>query len=629
MDKLLDSINSPEDLKKIPQNSLPQLAQEIRETIIQSVSKTGGHLASSLGVVELTIALHYVFNSPRDKIIWDVGHQCYAHKLLTGRRKNFSTLRQYDGISGFPCKNENENDAFDAGHAGTSISAAIGFAIARDLNNLNNKVVAVIGDGSMTSGMAFEALNHAGHLKKDLIVILNDNEMFISPKVGALASYLTRMFSSPLYTRFREGFDNFLESIPKVGNKVHNIAKRFDENMRALFTPGLIFEEMGFDYVGPTNGHNFNDLVKTIQNITLMKGPILFHVLTKKGKGYVPAEKFPTMFHGVNNFDVETGKTIKIPGQNPSYTEVFGKTIIELAKENKKIVAITAAMPDGTGLQNFAVAFPDRFFDVGIAEQHAVTMAAGMCSNGLKPVVAIYSTFLQRAFDQILHDVCIQNLPVVFAIDRGGIVGQDGKTHQGIFDISYLRLIPNLVIMSPHDENELRHMLKTAIEYNKHPVCIRYPRAEGLGVKMDEKLNVLPIGKSEVLKEGKDIVLFGFGYTVNLVFETAKILDEKYNIHATVINARFVKPLDSELITKLANEIPNFITVEENVLSGGFGSAILELLEEESISNVKVTCMALPDKFIEHGDPKILREKYKMNIEAIIFKVVSLVKKKF
>ncbi len=625
MTKLLDLINKPDDLKKIPQTQLSDLAQEIRETIINTVSQTGGHLASSLGVVELTIALHYILNCPSDKIIWDVGHQCYAHKLLTGRKNKFMTLRQFEGISGFPCKSESECDPFGTGHSGTSISVALGMAIARDLNHRNNKIVAVIGDGSMTSGMAFEALNHAGHLKKDLIVILNDNEMFISPKVGALASYLTRIFSSPTYTRFREEFDNFLESIPKVGTKVHNIAKRFDENMRSLFAPGMIFEEMGFDYVGPTNGHNFNDLIKTIQNIALMKGPVLLHVITKKGKGYEPAEKFPVAFHGVDKFEILTGKALKITSDRPSYTKIFGDTMIELGKEYKNLVTITAAMPDGTGLANFSEVFPDRFFDVGIAEQHAVTLAAGMCNDGLKPVVAIYSTFLQRAFDQIIHDTCIQNLPVVFAIDRSGIVGQDGKTHQGIFDISYLRLIPNIIIMSPRDENELRHMLKTAIEYREHPIAIRYPRAEGLGIELDKELKILPIGKSEILVEGKDIVIFGFGFTVHLALIAAGILKEKHNICATVVNSRFAKPLDSDLIKKFAQEIPRFVTVEENTLIGGFGSAILEFLEQENLlSKVKVSRIGLPDKFIEHGHPKILRDKYNIKSDAIVSKVLEV-----
>ncbi|MBI4651065.1 1-deoxy-D-xylulose-5-phosphate synthase [Candidatus Desantisbacteria bacterium] len=624
MGKLLDLINDPGDLKKINQSLLPQLAQEIRETIIETVSKTGGHLASSLGVVELTIALHYVLDTPQDKIIWDVGHQCYAHKLLTGRKDRFSTLRQHEGISGFPSTSESIYDVFDTGHSGTSISAALGMACARDLKKLNYKVAAVIGDGSMTSGIAFEALNNAGHLKKDLIVILNDNEMFISPKVGALASYLTRIFSNPAYTKFREEFDGFLKSIPKVGNKVHNIAKRFDENMRAIFAPGMIFEEMGFDYIGPTYGHDLNNLIKILQNITYMKGPVLFHIITKKGKGYAPAENFPVSYHGVDKFDIATGKVIKIAGERPSYTKIFSSTITQLGKKYNNLVAITAAMPDGTGLQDFANTYPDRFFDVGIAEQHAVTMAAGMCKQGLKPVVAIYSTFLQRAFDQIIHDVCIQNLPVIFAIDRSGIVGQDGKTHQGIFDISYLRLIPNLVIMSPKDENELRHMLKTAIEYNEHPVCIRYPRAEVLGVNMDEELKILPIGKSEVLKEGKDMAIFGFGFTVRIAEETATVLKEKHNISATVINTRFVKPLDTDLLKKLARDIPCFITIEENVLSGGFGSAIIEFLEQENmLSQVKIIRIGLPDKFIEHGHPEILRDKYNININSIVSRIIK------
>ncbi|MBI5417346.1 1-deoxy-D-xylulose-5-phosphate synthase, partial [Candidatus Poribacteria bacterium] len=589
MSMLLDSINKPKDLKNISQNELILLAEEIRKLIIETVSKTGGHLASSLGVVELTLALHYVLDCPNDKIIWDVGHQCYTHKIITGRRDKFSTLRQYEGISGFPSSGESIYDAFDTGHSGTSISAALGMAVARDIQKLNNKIVAVIGDGSMTSGIAFEALNQAGHLKKDIIIILNDNEMFISPKVGALASYLTRILSSPSYTRFREEFDGFLKSIPKIGNKVHNIAKRFDENMRTLLAPGMIFEELGFDYIGPTDGHNLPNLIRTNQNVVAMKGPILLHIITKKGKGYLPAEISPEAFHGVGNFDVNTGKVVKIKSPIPSYTEVFGNTIIELGYEHKNLVAITAAMPEGTGLNKFSSVFPDRFFDVGIAEQHAVTLAAGMCKSGIKPLVAIYSTFLQRAFDQIVHDVCIQNLPVIFAVDRGGIVGEDGKTHQGIFDISYLRFIPNIVIMLPKDENELQHMLKTAVEYNEHPVCIRYPRGGGLGVDLDKKLKPIPVGKGEVLKKGKDVVIFGLGFTVHLAEEAAKVLEEKYNIYSTVVNARFVKPLDAQLIKELAQNINYFVTIEENVLAGGFGSAVMEFLEQEDLCQIKVS----------------------------------------
>ncbi len=622
MIKLLKQIKNPEDLRKMRPSDLPLLAREIREEIINTVAKVGGHLASSLGVVELTLALHYVFDTPRDRIIWDVGHQTYAHKLITGRQERFSTLRQYGGISGFPRREESPYDAFGTGHSGTSISAALGMAQARCLRGEDYKVIAVIGDGSLTTGLAFEGLNQAGAMDKDLVVVLNDNELSISPNVGALSSYLNRLMTGHLATRFREELKGFLKILPGIGDSALKWARYAEESLKGFFLPGLLFEELGFKYVGPLPGHKLEGLIENFRNVKNLRGPVLVHVVTTKGKGYAPAEKDPVTFHGVGPFLPESGEIIKSEGNLLSYTQVFGNTLVRLARENPRIVAITAAMPQGTGLDAFAQEFPERFFDVGIAEQHGVTFAAGLAAEGFIPVVAIYSTFMQRAYDQILHDVCLQKLPVVLAMDRGGIVGQDGPTHHGLFDFSYLRHIPHLIVMAPKDENELQHMLKTAV-YCNQPVSLRYPRGSGWRGFLDEEINELPIGKAEVLREGKDLIILAIGSTVRAALAAADKLLEQ-GVKCTVVNARFVKPMDEELFCSLILEIPRLITVEENVLQGGFGSAVLELLEQKGISPGKVKRLGIPDTFVEHGPPDLLRGKYGLDAEGIIKAAASL-----
>ncbi|MEW5910351.1 MAG: 1-deoxy-D-xylulose-5-phosphate synthase [Thermodesulfobacteriota bacterium] len=613
---LLEQIDSPKDLKQLPQTELPKLAEEIRKVIVEVVSKSGGHLASSLGAVELALAVHYVFDSPKDKIIWDVGHQAYAHKLLTGRRSRFSTLRQHQGISGFTRISESPFDAFSTGHSSTSVSAGLGMACAKELKAEDSKVVAIIGDGSMTAGLAYEGLNQAGDLQKDIIVILNDNDMSISRNVGALSSFLSRTFSRKKVQEVRKEIGEFLKSLPKVGDDIYQFAKRSEDSIKTLITPGMLFQAFNFSYFGPINGHRLNHLINILKNIKHLSEPVLLHVITKKGKGYPPAEENPIHFHGVGCFEVDTGNCIDHPNSIPTYTHLFGKTITELAATNPRIVAVTAAMPEGTGLSEFSAAYPERFFDVGIAEQHGVTFAAGLATEGFKPVVAIYSTFLQRAYDQILHDICLEALPVVFAIDRGGIVGEDGSTHHGLFDLSYLRSLPNMVVMAPKDENELCRMLATSIEYNG-PIAFRYPRGTGVGVKIDPLHPAIPIGKGEVLKEGKDLLILAVGRAVQDALQAWDEL-EKEKIHATVVNARFIKPLDKELIHSLAGKIGKIITVEENVLAGGFGSAVLESLSDAKISGVRVDRIGIPDTFVEHGSQQVLRARYGIDAQAII-----------
>jgi len=622
MSHILDLITNPNDLKLLTKDQLNDLRYELRDKIITTVSKTGGHIAPSLGVVDLTIALNYVFELPKDKLIWDVGHQCYAHKLLTGRAKNFHKLRQYKGISGFPKREESIYDSFNTGHSSTSISAALGIAKARDLKKDNYNVIAVIGDGALTGGMSFEALNQAGHLKTDMIVILNDNKMSISPNVGALSSYLRKMVTDPRYLDRRKTAKGFLKEIPLVGKKAPILASNLEETLRALSTtPGLLFKELGFNYFGPVDGHNLKELIIALRNIKKIKGPRLLHVITKKGHGYEHAENNTTKFHGITQFDISSGEKIKC-ANNISYTESFSNNLIELARKDQRIVAITAAMATGTGLDEFQQFFPNRFFDVGIAEQHAVTFAAGLAVQGFKPVVAIYSTFLQRAYDQIVHDVCLQNLPVVFAIDRAGIVGHDGPTHHGNFDISYLRHIPNLTIMAPKDENELGHMLKTAVELSS-PVAIRYPRGCGLGVKITPPKKI-KIGKAEQLTKGNDLTIIALGTMVDEAIQAEKQLKNK-NINTTIINARFIKPLDEKLIISLAKKTKNIITIEENALQGGFGSAVNELLNKHKIkANIKN--IGLPDKFIEQGPIHILKEKYGLTKNNIIKQTLKLIK---
>ena len=620
LQSLLSTIQSPEDLKKVPKEKLPEVAKEIRETIVQSVAHTGGHLASSLGVVELTIALHYVYSSPHDRMVWDVGHQAYAHKILTGRRDVFPTLRTYGGISGFPRIAESPCDAFGTGHSGTSISAALGLAVARDLKKESHKVVAVIGDGSLTSGLSLEGLNQAGHQKRDLIVILNDNEWSISQNVGALSGYLNRMMTGKFYTSFRKRVETLLKSMPH-GKMLARIAKKGEELTKGFIVPGLLFEELGFTYVGPISGHNIDDLVKTFLNLENLEGPVLVHVVTSKGKGYPPAEANPERFHGVGPFNPVTGNSAGT-GALPTYTEVFESAILGIGRENPDVVAITAAMCGGTGLIKFREAFPDRFFDVGIAEAHAVTFAAGLAREGKIPVVAVYSTFLQRAYDQIVHDVCLQNLPVVFAVDRSGIVGADGATHQGLFDLTYLRHIPNMSLMAPRDEAELVRMLRTAVSAGR-PAAIRYPRGVVPGVDIPADPKLVPWGKGELLVVGKDILIIAVGSAVATSLYAAGEL-KKRGISAAVVDARFVKPMDASLIVPLVQRIGRVLTVEENVLAGGFGSAVLEMLEEHDVVPQAFRRIGVPDTFVEHGSQAELREAYGLTDDAMIAEAVRL-----
>ncbi|TES88203.1 MAG: 1-deoxy-D-xylulose-5-phosphate synthase [Desulfobacteraceae bacterium] len=618
----LENINSPADLKGLSRSELPILAAEIRKVIIDVVSKNGGHLAPSLGTVELAIAIHFVFNAPADKIIWDVGHQSYAHKLLTGRRERFHTLRQFEGICGFTRMSESPYDAFSTGHSSTSISAGLGIACAKRLKNDKSKVVAVIGDGSMTAGLAYEGLNQAGDTNKNIIVILNDNDMSIARNVGALSSFLSRTFSAKYLQDFKKELGDFLKSLPKIGDDIYQFAKRSKESFKTFITPGMLFEAFNFEYFGPINGHNMNHLIDILNNIKCLNEPVLLHVTTKKGKGYPPAEKNPVYFHGVECFNADTGESINKEHSIPTYTQVFGETLLKMAKSDDRIIAVTAAMPEGTGLAKFAEAYPDRFFDVGIAEQHAVTFAAGLATEGFKPVVAIYSTFLQRAYDQILHDVCIEALPVVFAVDRGGIVGEDGATHNGAFDFSYLRSLPNMVVMAPKDENELCRMLTTSLAHNG-PIAVRYPRGTGEGVKMENQDLPIPIGKGEVLKKGDDVLILAIGRSVIEALTAHSTLTEQ-GISATVVNCRFVKPLDADLIGALAKEIPRIVTVEENVRQGGFGSAVLECLSDKGITGFLLECIGIPDTFVEHGPQKVLRSKYGIDALAIVRAVKRL-----
>ena len=615
----LQQIKSPDDIRQLKIPELKVLAQEIREELIQVVSENGGHLAPNLGVVELTLALHMVFHTPEDKIIWDVGHQSYVHKLLTGRYEQFHTVRTLNGLSGFPKRSESVHDAFGAGHSSTSISAAVGFAKARDLRGDNNNVVAVIGDGAMTGGMAFEALENAGQMGSNLIVILNDNEMSIDPNVGAMAEYLSRARSNPAYTKSKEDVEELLKKIPGIGDKMFKAADRLKDSLKYLLVPGVLFEEFGFKYYGPVNGHDLSALMAVLENVKGMDRPVLIHVETKKGKGYAPAEKNPDLFHGVSPFHIQTGE-LKKKAVLPSYTSVFGKTLAQLGAQDNRIVGITAAMGKGTGINIFQEQFPDRTIDVGIAEEHAVTMAAAMALDGYKPVVAIYSTFLQRAYDQVMHDVALQNAPVVFCLDRAGLVGDDGPTHHGIFDISYLRHIPNMVCMAPKDENELRHMLYSALSYDC-PVAVRYPRGEGLGVPMDEALQILPLGKAEVLQEGSRITLLALGSMVHIAQEAAARISEEAGITPTVINARFAKPLDAETILRYAAQDTLLVTLEEHAVTGGFGSAVLELFNQHGMDTRNVMTIGIADSFVQHGNTARLKEMQGLDTDSIVAKI--------
>jgi len=613
---VLDSVNDPADLRSLSVAELQKLAGEIRDLIISTVAATGGHLASSLGAVELTLALHYVFNTPRDRLIWDVGHQSYAHKIVTGRKEKFATLRQQGGLSGFPKRTESPYDTFNAGHSGTSIAAAAAFAEAQCLKGEHNKIIAVIGDGSLTTGMAFEGLNWSGDRKKNLIIVLNDNEMSISPNVGALSSYLNRIMTGDRVTRFKSELKNFFKSIPGIGEQILKFSQQIEESVKTFVVPGALFEELGFTYVGPLEGHRLDYLLKNFENVKKLEGPVLVHVITQKGRGYKFAEENSPTYHGIAPFDVETGQTLPSVNPAPSYTEIFGRTMTELAAADSRIVAVTAAMCEGTGLEKFRKAHPGRFYDVGIAEQLAVTFAAGLATEGLTPVVAIYSTFLQRAYDQILHDVCLQNLPVVFAVDRAGIVGEDGATHQGLFDLSYLRNLPRLVMMAPKDENELRHMLKTAVGCGS-PVSIRYPRGKGVGVPLDSEITTLPLGRGEVLHEGTDLAMMAVGSTVYPALQAARKLAAE-GIGVKVINARFIKPLDAELLLGTAASVKKILTIEENVLDGGFGSAVLELFAQNDVTGITVRRLGVRDEFVEHAKQSELRAQLGVDMQIAL-----------
>jgi len=593
MYELLRTINQPSELRALERKQLPELAAELREYLIDTVSKTGGHLSSNLGTVELTVALHYVFDTPNDRLVWDVGHQTYSHKILTGRREQMATLRQYHGLAGFPRREESEYDTFGTAHSSTSISAALGMAVAARARDDNRRIVAIIGDGAMTAGMAFEALNNAGTMDANLLVILNDNDMSISENVGALNNYLARLLSGRMYSAARRASEKVLGKVPPV----LELARRAEEHMKGMVMPGTLFEEFGFNYIGPVDGHDIDVLVATLTNLSKLDGPQFLHVVTRKGKGYEPAEEDAILYHGVGKFDPPDGIVPK-PGGKPAYTKIFGNWLCDMAARDDDLIAITPAMREGSGMVRFSQEYPDRYFDVGIAEQHALTFAAGLACEGMKPVVAIYSTFLQRAYDQLIHDICIQNLDVTFAIDRAGLVGADGPTHHGSFDLSYLRCLPNMVVMTPGDENECRQMLYTAYQM-KGPVAVRYPRGAGPGVAVEEEMSELPVGKGELRRQGKRVAILAFGGLLAAALQAGEDLD------ATVANMRFVKPLDEDLLRSLAESHEFLVTVEENVVKGGAGSAVLEALQRMRLDS-KVLQLGLPDRFVEHGDPASL-----------------------
>ena len=620
MSKLLDSVDSPQDLKNIPVEKLPELAKEIRDMLLDTISKTGGHLSSNLGVVELTLAMHYVFNSPIDKFVWDVGHQSYVHKLLTGRKSRFDTLRQYGGLCGFTRREESQHDHWNCGHGGTSISAALAFAKARDLKKEKNDVIAVIGDGSLTAGMAFEGLNHTGHIQSNMIVVLNDNEWSISANVGGMSAHLSKIMTGQVMLKIKQEIGQLLLAVPGIGKEITRYAHKIDEAIKGVFIPGRLFEDLGFRYVGPIDGHDVEALIDSFTTVKNLKGPTLMHVITRKGKGYEQAEEKADVWHGAKPFNVSTGEFHKKKA-NPAYTNVFASALIELAKEDEKVVGITAAMPDGTGISKFGKEFPARTFDVGMAEQHGVSFAGALAIEGFRPVAAIYSTFLQRAYDQVVHDICLMNLDVTFALDRAGIVGEDGATHQGLYDIAFLRTLPNMVVMAPKDENELRHMLKTAI-YHKGPAALRYPRGSGLGVPLDEEMKELEIGKGEVIKDGSDIAILAYGHTVDGAMMVSNMF-EKEGVSVAVINARFAKPVDKDLIVEYAKSTRCLITIEEHSLKGGFGSAVLEALQEEQVCSVPVKCIGLGDIVLEHGAPGKQRKDLKLDPEGMFETIMT------
>jgi 1-deoxy-D-xylulose-5-phosphate synthase len=620
MSKFLSRVDNPEDLKKLSVEELPLLAREIRDMLLETISETGGHLSSNLGVVELTLALHYVFNSPKDKFIWDVGHQSYVHKLLTGRKARFKTLRQHEGLCGFTKREESEHDHWNCGHGGTSISAALGFAKARDLKKGDNDVIAVIGDGSLTAGMAFEGLNHTGHIQNDMIVVLNDNEMSISANVGGMSAHLSKIMTGQVMLKIKQEIGQLLLAVPGIGKEISRYAHKIDEAIKGVFIPGRLFEDLGFRYVGPIDGHDIKALTESFIAVKDLKGPTLMHVITRKGKGYEQAEEKADVWHGAKPFNISTGEFHKKKA-NPAYTSVFADALIQLAQEDEKIIGITAAMPDGTGISEFGKVFPDRTFDVGMAEQHGVAFAGSLSIEGFRPVVAIYSTFLQRAYDQVVHDICLMNLPVTFAMDRAGIVGEDGATHQGFYDIAFLRTLPNMVVMAPKDENELRHMLKTAV-CHPGPAALRYPRGSGLGVPLDPEIKTLEIGKGEVIQDGKDIAIFAYGHTVEWAQEVADKFENE-GVSVAVINARFAKPVDKELLVKYALKVRCLITTEEHSLKGGFGSAILEALQEEQMVHVPVKCIGIGDFVLEHGSPSIQRKILKLDPEGMFETIMT------
>nr|WP_275579462.1 1-deoxy-D-xylulose-5-phosphate synthase [Brevibacillus laterosporus] len=619
---MLENMKSPDDLKHLTISQLQQLSEEIRRFLIENLSQTGGHLAPNLGVVELTIALHYFFNSPKDKILWDVGHQAYVHKILTGRKDDFPTLRQYKGLCGFPKMSESAHDVWETGHSSTSLSGAMGMASARDLKKENFHVIGVIGDGALTGGMAFEALNHIGHEKKNVIVVLNDNEMSIAPNVGAMHNYLGKLRTDHIYNRAKDEVESLLKAIPAVGGKLAQLAEKVKDSMKYMLVSGILFEELGFTYIGPIDGHNLELVIDSLRTAANTRGPVLLHVITKKGKGYLPAEQNAMKWHGTDTYKIESGEMIKAVATAPAYKSVFADTLIKLTQQDDRIVAITPAMPDGSGLLKYASVYPERMFDVGIAEQHACTFAAGLATQGMKPFLAIYSTFLQRAYDQLIHDVARMKLPVVFAVDRAGLVGADGETHQGVYDIAFMRAIPNMVIMAPKDENEMQHMMKTAADYNG-PSSFRYPRGNGLGVKMDEELKALPIGQMEVVKEGKGVAVLSFGHIYDVAEKAINLL-QMDGIMPMFVNARFCKPLDEELLLRLAKENMDIVTVEEGCVQGGFGSAVMEFYAEQGYHNIVVEPMGVPDYFVEHGSVKEQRQEISLTAEAIATRVRSL-----
>ncbi len=622
MGKILDDIECPKDLKNLSTKELSRLAKEIRALIIEVVSKNGGHLSPNLGVVELTLALHYVFDAPRDKVIWDVGHQCYTHKIITGRKDEFFTLRQYEGLCGFPCREESEYDVYNTGHASTALSAALGMAVACQKKREDCHVISVVGDGSLTGGVAWEALNQIGHLREKLIIVLNYNEMSISQNVGAFSKYFSYLVSGQHYLRMKDHVKTVLKAIPAVGWPMIKVARAVEEAIKKTIFPGLVFERLGIRYIGPVQGHSLSSLIEVFEEAKASSEPVLIHCVTQKGKGYLPAQKNPALYHSVSSFDVRTGKILS-KDKRPTYSSVFGQTVVNIAKEDEKVVAITAAMPEGTGLIPFASQFPDRFFDVGIAEQHAVDFATGLALNGFKPVVAIYSTFLQRAYDQLYHDVCLMDIPIVFALDRSGIVSDDGPTHQGINDIIFLRHMPHMIVMAPKDENELQHMVKSAFSFS-HPVAVRFPKGKGFGVPLDESFKEIPLARSELLKEGKDL-LVALGSMVYPSLEAARRL-EREGISMAVVNARFAKPLDEKVILRFAQPGRVVVTVEEGVIEGGFGSAVRELLDREGRFDIKFKRVGIPLEIYPLGKVEKIKNKYLLDEEGLFRQILDFYK---